>query len=283
MTRKVRTTVTEEKFRMIIRLANEENNTISQISRIINIDRKAIRNVLKKNNAGEPFVSANEKRTNTTKMKNSIFNEVENLIFTTISCNNNMIQTEIQTTVNTALNLNISRSGISRKLKKMNFTRKRLSLVPIKRNSITKLDVRAIYCTDISRIPIENLVFLDETGFNNHTNRAYGYSPKNIPAFTSITANRGINRSCMAVIDINGVVAYEILLGPYNSLVFISFIRRNLLQYFCSNPNKILIMDNCRFHHSRKVLDFLSEHRIAIKFLPPYSPQLNPLRVSFPC
>ena len=40
-------------------------------------------------------------------------------------------------------------------------------------------------------------------------------------------------------------------------------------------------MDNARFHHSRKVLDFLKINHISYKFLPAYSPQLNPIEEYF--
>ena len=40
-------------------------------------------------------------------------------------------------------------------------------------------------------------------------------------------------------------------------------------------------MDNCRFHHSQEVLRVLNEFRISFKFLPPYSPQLNPIEEYF--
>ena len=43
------------------------------------------------------------------------------------------------------------------------------------------------------------------------------------------------------------------------------------------HENHVLILDNARPHHARKVLEYLADHPIRILFLPPYSPQMNPI------
>ncbi|KAI0986022.1 hypothetical protein GJ496_001398 [Pomphorhynchus laevis] len=63
----------------------------------------------------------------------------------------------------------MSQATISRKLKKLGITRKRLSCIPIERNTESRIDDCAVYAFDISALGNENLVFLDDTGFNQHT------------------------------------------------------------------------------------------------------------------
>ena len=43
------------------------------------------------------------------------------------------------------------------------------------------------------------------------------------------------------------------------------------------HENPVLILDNARPHHARKVREYLADHPIRILFLPPYSPQMNPI------
>ena len=43
------------------------------------------------------------------------------------------------------------------------------------------------------------------------------------------------------------------------------------------HENQVLILDNARPHHARKVREYLADHPIRILFLPPYSPQMNPI------
>ncbi|KAF7699512.1 hypothetical protein CDIK_1226 [Cucumispora dikerogammari] len=80
------------------------------------------------------------------------------------------------------INTGRSQSSVSRILKDMEFTRKRLVKVPEKRNTTRTINARQEYCTIINQVDDERLVFLDETGVNLHHSRNYGYSPKNSKA-----------------------------------------------------------------------------------------------------
>ncbi|KCZ76301.1 hypothetical protein H311_02705 [Anncaliia algerae PRA109] len=87
-------------------------------------------------------------------------------------------------------NTNISRISVCRRLSHMQITRKRLPLIPEERNSIDKIDARAVYASEVVRFPRKNILFLDETGFNLHTRRNYGYSPVNTKAYITSPTNK---------------------------------------------------------------------------------------------
>lgn len=163
----------------------------------------------------------------------------------------------------------------------MKLQRKRLSLIPEERNTHERLEARAIYANEVSNISYDNLVFLDETGFNEHTRRLYGYAPVNQKAYITVPANRNVNKSLICAISVTGIVGHEIKTGSYNSEVFIKFLTTLIVPYFRRNPTKVLIMDNARFHKSKAVLGVLQENRIVYKFLTPYSPELNPIEEFF--
>jgi len=174
-----------------------------------------------------------------------------------------------------------SQGAISSTLKKMEITRKRLTNIPVERNSERVIGLRQAYARELINYSLNHLVYLDETGFNLHTSTNYGYSHKNMKAFAMFPANKGVNISLMAAIDVNGVISYDLKDGAYNGMAFINFISMKLVPYFLSNPNSVLIMDNCRFHHSADVIKMLCSNKIKYKFLPPYSPQLNPIEEFF--
>jgi len=96
-----------------------------------------------------------------------------------------------------------------------------------------------------------------------------------------VPANRGKTVSLMAAINITGVVAFEIKEGSYNGNSFVDFINNNFKTYFERNPKHILVMDNCAFHHRIDVIELLTALGILYQFLPPYSPQLNPIEEYF--
>ena len=79
---------------------------------------------------------------------------------------------------------------------------------------------------------------------------------KNHKAHTTVKANKGRNHSCIYAISASGLVGYEIQSSPYDSESFIRFIENKILSAFENSPNKILIMDNVRFHKSRQVLEY---------------------------
>jgi transposase len=187
----------------------------------------------------------------------------------------------MQHELNNSYNIHLSQPTISRKLKKIGMTRKRLSLIPVERNSHARILERAVYSNFVSRFSDENLVFLDECGFNLHSNRDYGYSLINQKAYLNVNGNRGTNLSLLCVIDINGVVAFDIKRGAFNSESLMSFINNRLLLYFSNNNTKILIMYNVKFHHSSSVKNTLIENNINVKYLPAWSPQLNPIEEFF--
>jgi hypothetical protein len=78
-----------------------------------------------------------------------------------------------------------------------------------------------------------------------------------------------------------GVVCFKTKKGAFDGDSFLTFINDQLSEHFVANPNDILVMDNCRFHHRRDVLFLFQEKRITYIFTPPYSPQLNPIEEYF--
>lgn len=175
-----------------------------------------------------------------------------------------------------------SQGTISKLLKQMQYSRKRLVKVPIERNSERIIEQRQLFGRNINNLADSNLIYLDETGFNLHSSINYGYSLKNEPCYVNLPGNKGKNISLMMAVGISGVVAYQLNEGAYTAELFVSFWREKLLPIFTADTRLVLIMDNCRFHHSRLVIDFLGTNNMNSIFLPAYSPQLNHRRIFQP-
>ncbi|KCZ75457.1 hypothetical protein H311_03567 [Anncaliia algerae PRA109] len=88
-----------------------------------------------------------------------------------------------------------------------------------------------VYVTDVLRKSKDNLFFLDETGFNEHS-RCYGYSPININAYIVLTSSKSINRNILSTKSSLVAIAYSYRVGSYNSNYFINFIKDKLALYF---------------------------------------------------
>lgn len=170
---------------------------------------------------------------------------------------------------------------IAKCIKEIGYTRKRLQHVPINRNSERVINDRTLYCNNIAEVRDEDLVFLDETGFNLHTDATYGYSLANQPALIHRTAAKGSNVSVIAAIQVTGVVAYQTLNCAYNREHLLTFLDEELWPRFAATENLVLVMDNVRFHHGESVRAWASSKGIRLMYLPAYSPQLNPIENLF--
>ena len=115
------------------------------------------------------------------------------------------------------IDLKRSRSTVCRALKKMNWTRKRLKRIPVDRNSSLNINRRAEYSIDLSTIADENLVFIDESGFNLHLSSFYGYAPTGLTPTLNVPSNNGRNLSLIAAINVSGMICGQIIVGAYNS------------------------------------------------------------------
>lgn len=282
MTRKPRINITRQIYDSIINMAyGTESFTSKKIANALKLSESAVRNCLTNYQDGKEFVPSKEKRAATIRNRNVQFSQAENIIFNSVSCNNEIIQKEIVHQVSEGCGIKYNQSTISRKLKKLNYTRKRLSLIPEERNSLQNIDKRAIYARNIGHVPLEKLVFIDESGFNQHLRRRYGYARANERAYITVPGNKNSNKSLICAININGVIAHEYRTGAYNAVHFEQFIRTKLHNHFIANPDNILIMDNVPFHKSRSIIAVLNELRINKEYLPPWSPQLNPIEEFF--
>lgn len=68
----------------------------------------------------------------------------------------------------------------------------------------------------ISKIPLENLVFLDETSFHQNTNPKFGWAPKGIKPLIPISNQKKKWITLLAAVSIKGFEAIQIIKGPLN-------------------------------------------------------------------
>lgn len=71
--------------------------------------------------------------------------------------------------------------------------------------------------------------------------------------------------------------------GGFRRKHFERFLERQLLPVMqpYPYPNSVLVMDNASIHHGGKIEELAAEHGIRILYLPPYSPEFNPIEKGF--
>ena len=96
---------------------------------------------------------------------------------------------------------------------------------------------------------------------------------------------RGERVSAIAAISIDGILDYNFVRGTNNGETFQEFIEKDLLPHLMPfdghNSNSMVVMDNASIHHSEKVCDLVASVGALLIYLPPYSPDLNPIEEAF--
>jgi transposase len=114
----------------------------------------------------------------------------------------------------------------------------------------------------------------DETALQANDVRGRGFAPRGDTPILNTTAKYE-NLSMISAITNQGLVHWMIVDGTVNIEYFIEFLK-SLIKY--SRRKIYLVVDNLRVHHSKLVTEWVTAHnqRIALFFLPAYSPDLNP-------
>ena len=149
--------------------------------------------------------------------------------------------------------------------------------VPAERNSPATKDNRRHYAQWMMSEGINShRIYVDETGFNLWTKRTYGRAKVGERVNRIVGGQRGRNCTVIcAISDQVGVLYYEIHFGTVNKLVFNAFM--NSLCTIIGDTPSVIIMDNAPIHNG--IQEIYPE--VPIKFLPPYSPFLNPIENCF--
>ena len=124
-------------------------------------------------------------------------------------------------------------------------------------------------------LDLNKLVFFDESGVNTLMARTRGRSPKGERLVGSAPAGRYATMTLMSAVRMDGVVAPLLLDGPVNAETFAGYVEECLVPAL--EPGDILIMDNLPAHKSVRVTKAVEGAGCALVYLPPYSPDLNPI------
>lgn len=108
--------------------------------------------------------------------------------------------------------------------------------------------------------------------------RRYGRSPRGQRARASIPFGRWKRLSVLGAIGMDGFMAAMSIEAATDSAIFAGYLEQVLLpQLHQRKPDAVLVMDNLRAHKTRDVQTVLERSGFAYRYLPAYSPDLNPI------
>lgn len=142
------------------------------------------------------------------------------------------------------------------------------------------IEARAEFRDQQDAIAVEDLVFIDESGCHPGIGPRRGWAKKGSPLFgPEQVYARKQHVSIIGAIGFDGPIARATMRGGVGSREFRRFIERQLIPHL--RPGHIVCMDNLNAHKNAKVRQLIEGTGASILFLPPYSPDLNPIEAAW--
>jgi transposase len=124
-----------------------------------------------------------------------------------------------------------------------------------------------------------NLVYLDESGFEEYVYRPYAWSKRGQKTYGDRHGQKGTRTSLIAGKRGKQLLAPILFQGSTNALWFNQWLEKHLIPEL--KPNSTLILDNASFHRQDDVFRIAQQAGHKVLFLPPYSPDFNRIEQDF--
>lgn len=249
-----------------------------QISDDLDVPCTTVRSVISKfKNSG---VFENEKKK--CGRKKRLNNDIENLIKNEISHDCSITLNKLKNIIAQQTGQTISETSVHRAIANFEYSFKRVQLIPERRNIENNINIRFEYAREVIAYDQERLIFIDEFGVNCSMRKRYGRAPLGETPRKNVSTIRSKNFSVAAAMSCNELLCFKIKESAYNGESFIEYIQELITILSRKNlKNMIIICDNVPFHKASAVSDVCIQNNHKLKFLPPYTPQLNPIEEVF--
>jgi transposase len=123
------------------------------------------------------------------------------------------------------------------------------------------------------------LVFVDETWASTNMTPLYGWAPRGERLRASAPLGSWKRTTFVAGLRLTGMTAPMTIDGSINGASFLDYVRRFLAPTL--TPGDIVVIDNLSSHKSDDVRAAIEAVGASVRFLPPYSPDFNPIEKAF--
>jgi transposase len=188
----------------------------------------------------------------------------------------------LQNKIHKIFNINITEKNISHYIKLSGFSKKKITkrIYNIKNLKEHKL-IRKKFKTKVKKLikKKKKIICLDESGINRNLYSSSGYCKLNrrLVAYYNMKQLIQKNNSLLMAIDNDKIIKYKLQEQSFNGSSFEEFIKELI------NDNNLrdtyLLMDNVAFH--KKAIKIIQDTGNHVLFIPPYSPDLNPIEEVF--
>jgi len=177
------------------------------------------------------------------------------------------------------LELPASRVTVWRAMRRLGLTRKKKSIHASERDRPDVAEARRLWPAKVAGIDPKDWVFLDETGANTAMQRTHGYAPKGRRVVASAPLAGWQTVTFVGALTAYGMVAPWALEGAMNGEWFLAYVEQVLVPAL--RPGMVVVMDNLPSHKVAGVREAIEGAKCRLEYLPPYSPDLNPIEKAY--
>lgn len=121
---------------------------------------------------------------------------------------------------------------------------------------------------------------MDESGFHTSMTRLRARAPRGKRAYGKVPRKRGRNQTLIASITLEGAMGEAVSIeGATDSELFEAYVERFLAPTL--SAGQVVVLDGLGAHRTAKVRELVEARGADLVFLPPYSPDLNPIEEAF--
>jgi transposase len=126
---------------------------------------------------------------------------------------------------------------------------------------------------------VRQYVFLDECGVTTDLLRRYGRSPRGERLHDHTPCSHWQTHTVIAGLRLQGLTAPAVFDGPIDNPSFLAYVQQVLAPAL--RPGDVVVLDNLAVHKQPDVLTAIEAVGAFLRFLPPYSPDFNPIEQAF--
>ena len=130
-----------------------------------------------------------------------------------------------------------------------------------------------------NKLDARRLVFVDEMGANTSLAPIYAWATKGQRAYSKVPRNRGPNITLLASMTTKGMGPCVAVVGSITRAVFEAYVEQVLSATLKSG--QVVVMDNLSVHKGSRVRELIESKGCELLYLPPYSPDFNPIEEAF--
>jgi transposase len=138
-------------------------------------------------------------------------------------------------------------------------------------------EARRAWRAELAGIDPARLIFIDETGIDTRMTRAYARAARGERAVGKVPRGRWERLTVLGALALDGIVASRGVAAATGTAVFLAFAEEVLVPALRERPDALVVMDNLAAHKSAAVREALDRAGLAHRYLPSYSPDLNPI------